>query len=79
MLHEISQLRTRIKYGVKEELLNLVTLEGIGRVRARALFNAGFTDFARLASAPEPRIASVQKIGPAVAQRIKDQLKKNPN
>ena len=31
----------RIKHGVKEELLELVELKGIGRVRARKLFNAG--------------------------------------
>jgi len=31
----------RIKHGVKEELIELVELKGIGRVRARKLFNAG--------------------------------------
>lgn len=35
-------LRRRIVEGVKEELLELVNLKGIGRVRARMLFNAGF-------------------------------------
>ncbi|MFA5741782.1 MAG: hypothetical protein WC874_02770, partial [Candidatus Izemoplasmatales bacterium] len=37
------KLSERIKYGVKEELLQLVQLKGIGRVRARRLFNAGIT------------------------------------
>lgn len=36
-------LNTRIKYGVHEELLGLVQIEGIGRVRARRLFDAGIT------------------------------------
>jgi helicase len=35
------KLAKRIKHGVKEELLLLVALKGIGRVRARKLFNAG--------------------------------------
>ncbi|NUN11668.1 DEAD/DEAH box helicase [Candidatus Micrarchaeota archaeon] len=35
------RLRRRIKYGVKDELLDLCRLRGIGRVRARKLFNAG--------------------------------------
>ncbi len=34
-------MSTRLKYGVKEELLELVELYGIGRVRARKLFDAG--------------------------------------
>ncbi|MEM0475471.1 MAG: DEAD/DEAH box helicase [Candidatus Norongarragalinales archaeon] len=34
-------LAKRIKYGVKEELLELCNLGGIGRVRGRRLFNAG--------------------------------------
>lgn len=38
-LSEISELRTRIKYGIKRELLELISLRGIGRVRARKLYN----------------------------------------
>ena len=37
----LDRLMKRIKYGVKEELLDLVRLEGIGRVRARFLFKIG--------------------------------------
>ncbi len=36
---EIAKLRVRVKYGVKEELLPLLQLNGIGRVRGRRLFN----------------------------------------
>jgi len=36
-----NKLSKRVKYGVKEELLSLVELKGIGRVRARKLFNSG--------------------------------------
>src|SRR3989338_3459042 len=34
-------LRKRLKYGVKKELLPLIRIRDIGRVRARKLFNAG--------------------------------------
>ena len=37
----LSILLERIKYGVKEELINLVRVEGIGRVRARLLYKFG--------------------------------------
>ncbi len=37
----LDRLVLRIRHGVKEELLELVELKGIGRVRARKLFRAG--------------------------------------
>ncbi|HKZ61270.1 MAG TPA: DEAD/DEAH box helicase [Nitrososphaera sp.] len=76
LLTELYNLRTRIKYGVKEELLPLVALEGIGRVRARALYAAGLTDVRKVASAPQNKLASIPKIGPSVAEKLKDQLRK---
>ena len=76
LMPELYNLRTRIRYGVKEELLPLVVLEGIGRVKARALYNAGFTDVAKIAKASQAKLASVPKIGPTVADKLKHQLKK---
>ncbi|NMC77258.1 MAG: DEAD/DEAH box helicase [Candidatus Methanofastidiosa archaeon] len=40
-LPQIRSLRTRVRYGVKEELLDLVEIKGIGRIRARRLYNEG--------------------------------------
>jgi helicase len=76
LMPELYNLRTRIRYGVKEELLPLVVLEGIGRVKARALYNAGFTDVPKIAKASQAKLASVPKIGPTVADKLKHQLKK---
>ncbi len=76
LMPELYNLRTRIRYGVKEELLPLVVLEGIGRVKARALYNAGFTDVAKISKASQAKLASVPKIGPTVAEKLKHQLKK---
>jgi helicase len=76
LMPELYNLRSRIRYGVKEELLPLVVLEGIGRVKARALYNAGFTDVAKIAKASQAKLASVPKIGPTVADKLKLQLKK---
>jgi helicase len=74
LLAELAGLRTRIRYGIKEELMPLVALEGVGRVRARALYSAGFTDVPAIARAPQAKLASVPKIGPAVAEKLKVQL-----
>jgi len=74
LLAELAGMRTRIRYGIKEELMPLVALEGVGRVRARALFSAGFTDVSAIARAPQAKLALVPKIGPAVAEKLKVQL-----
>lgn len=39
--HELIQTRVRLRYGIKDELLDLVRLEQIGRIRARTLFMNG--------------------------------------
>jgi helicase len=75
LMPELYNLRTRIRYGVKEDLLPLVVLEGIGRVKARTLYNAGFTDVPKIAKASHAKLASVPKIGPILAEKLKQQLK----
>ncbi len=76
LLQEISTLRKMVKYGIKEELIPLIMLEGVGRVRARSLYNAGFKDMRSIESASEQKLAAVQKIGAALAKKIKEQVKK---
>jgi helicase len=75
LLAEIYNLRSRIKYGVREELIPIVALEGIGRVRARALYDAGLTDTRKLAKVSNSKLAAISKIGPTVAAKLKEQLK----
>ena len=70
----IESLRKRIKYGVKEELLPLVSLSGIGRVRARALHRNGLRTLDDLQKASIPEIARSAGIGHALAKSIKEQL-----
>ena len=74
LAYEAGQLRERVRYGIKPELIQLTKLEGIGRVRARALFNAGYTSLEKLEEAQLEKIASISKIGSSVAKQIKEQL-----
>ena len=69
------EIRKRLYYGIKEELLNLVRLEGIGRIRARLLFNAGIQTISKLKKAPLREISKVLK-SRKLAQKIKDQIEK---
>ncbi|MCX6651427.1 MAG: DEAD/DEAH box helicase [Methanomassiliicoccales archaeon] len=70
----LTKLMTRMKYGVKDELLELVTLKGVGRVRARSLFKKGFVSLTVLKEAQVQDIAKVIGIGELLAQRIKSQV-----
>jgi len=72
VLNQLKKLRVRIEKGVKEELLPLVLLEGIGRVRARKLYNAGFKSIEDLRKAPVESIARM--VGEKIAIKIKNQL-----
>ena len=71
---DIGDLLLRVQYGCKKELLNLVSLKGIGRVRARALFNEGFKTIGDLRGVPLKRIAEVRTIGELIAKNIKTQI-----
>jgi len=72
-LNPLRKLTERIRYGVKEELLELVQLEGIGRVRARSLFSGGFKTLKDIAKASEAELASLPYIGKEIARSIKRQ------
>jgi helicase len=72
----IEELVVRIRYGVKRELLSLIQHEQIGRVRARALFKAGFHTIEDLRGVQVGRLATIPTIGPKIAENIVDQLKK---
>ncbi|MGI6009026.1 MAG: DEAD/DEAH box helicase [Methanomethylophilus sp.] len=69
----IRPLLTRMRYGVKEELIPLVTLKGVGRARARTLFNAGMRTRADIARADEKELAALPKIGSFLARSLKEQ------
>ncbi len=75
-LEELSDLRKRVVYGIREELLDLVRVKGIGRVRARILFKRGIKNLDDLAKIPVNKLAEIDKIGLTLADNIKSELRK---
>ena len=75
-LAPLRNLRERVRYGIKEELLELVQLRGIGRVRARSLFRAGYRKLADIERTSERELARVPYIGPEIARSIKRQVER---
>lgn len=71
---QVETLRLRVEAGVSDELVELTLLQGIGRVRARALYTAGFKTIEDIKEAPADKLALVEKVGNSVARRIKEQV-----
>jgi helicase len=74
LMPKLSELRARVENGVKPELLPLVRLKGIGRMRGRMLFNAGLRTIEDLKRATIPQLTSIPLIGPQLAKTIKEQI-----
>jgi helicase len=67
------QLAERIHYGASQDLLALLDLRGIGRVRARKLYSSGITSIEKLKAADQTEIARL--LGPKIAEKVISQLK----
>ncbi len=74
MVRQADLLRKRVASGVSAELVELTKIQGVGRVRARALYTAGYKTLEDIKEAPAERLAQVDKVGTAVARRIKEQV-----
>jgi helicase len=67
-----NKLKMRIRQGVKEELLPLVRIKNIGRVRARLLWRNGIKSIGALRKA---QLQTLERIlGPGIARKVKDEL-----
>jgi len=69
---DINRTRTRLRYGAKEELLPLLRLEGIGRVRARKLFANKVKDIGDVKKAQ--LITLQQLLGRNLGIKVKQQV-----
>ena len=74
ILPHILEVNKRVEKGVKKELLPLVKLEGIGRVRGRIIYNAGYKSGEEIKKASLDDLANLPLIGPKLAKKIKEQI-----
>jgi helicase len=70
---ELKKLRVRLRYGIKEELIPLVSLKGIGRVRARVLFDSGFGSVSKIKEAKTEDLVRVLK-SQTLVKKLKSEL-----
>ena len=69
---EIVKLRLRLRHGIKEELLPLIRLQDIGRVRARKLYTNKIKDIKDIKNADVAVLNQI--LGKQVALSIKKQV-----
>ncbi len=74
LVKPLQTLSERLRHGVREELLPLVKLHGIGRVRARQLHRAGYTTPEKLRKATKQELIKITGIGEKLAEKILKQL-----
>lgn len=68
------ELVERVSKGIKKELLPIVQLEGVGRVRGRIIFNAGYQTVEDLKHASIEELTNLPSVGPRLAKKIKEQV-----
>ena len=67
-----SELLERVTKGIKRELLPIVKLEGIGRVRGRTMYNAGYKTIEDIRHAKMDDLISL--LGSGLAKKVKEQV-----
>ncbi|MCK5628876.1 hypothetical protein KAI12_05355, partial [Candidatus Bathyarchaeota archaeon] len=68
------ELKERVTKGIKKELLPIVRLDGVGRVRGRIIFNSGYKTTNDLKHLAPEDLSRLPLIGPRLAKKIKEQV-----
>jgi helicase len=74
VLPKTAEIRERMVKGAKAELLLLTRLKGVGRARARVMYDVGLKTIEDLKRVPLSSLTGLPLIGTAVAKKIKEQV-----
>ena len=72
-----SDLELRLQYGASIKLLPLLKIKGVGRVRARKLYDAGFKSKESFAAADFQTVSGL--VGPKIAERLYHEIGIDPS
>lgn len=65
------ELLIRIKYGVKSDLISLIDIPDIGRIRARVLHNAGYISKERIRNSSDSELYKLPGFGRSLIRKIR--------
>jgi helicase len=74
-IKDIAVVRVRLQYGARDELLPLLRLKNVGRMRARKMFFSGIKTIADVKEADLTKLSQI--LGKAVALDVKKQVGQN--
>jgi len=66
----VKKLGTRLKHGVRTELLDLTRMRDVGRVRARSLYNSGYETVEAVKNTKPSKLEEVDNIGSELAESL---------
>jgi helicase len=69
-----AELVERVSKGIKCELIPIVALDGVGRIRGRIIFNAGYQTIENLKKASIEELTNLPSVGARLAKKIKEQV-----
>ena len=73
MVKGLRNMLVRVRYGIGKELMELVSFKGVGRIKARLLYDHGIRTRNDVIEADVTDIARVPGIGPTLAKRMKEE------
>jgi helicase len=71
IVSRLARLRMRVGYGIRDELIPLVSIRGVGRVRARILYDRGYRTLDDIEKASVEELSKLPGIGRSLAESIK--------
>ncbi len=79
VVKSLRNMLVRVRYGIGRELMDLVTFKGVGRTRARILYDKGIRSREDVIRTDENELASIPRIGPALAKKMKEEVGSSKN
>ncbi|MEM1605115.1 MAG: DEAD/DEAH box helicase [Fervidicoccaceae archaeon] len=73
---KLETIEIRLRYGVKEDIIELLAIQGVGRVRARRLYLAGFRTIEDIAKATPSQLKKIEGIGDALSVRLIEEARR---
>lgn len=72
--NHIKSIEIRVEFGIKQDLLPLINLKGIGRVKARTLMQYNITTLEDLRAKPIQDLLKIPGLGPVLCKELKAQV-----